>query len=229
MITLNKLFKNSWQIYTKQFKTLFLITALTFLPIIIFQDLMEYYYENTLKTGEFSGIGLTLIALIVLTLFISFAGKGAIIKSIDSNKGIRKSLEFGWNNLISIIWVDILTSIFIIIGFILFIIPGIMFSVWYAFALMVLLLDNKKGWQALKQSKELTRGKWQGIFIRLILIYIILIAINVALSTISNLVSDNKIVINAIFYVTMLLFTPFIFSYTYVIYKNLKGGTHNGK
>jgi len=178
MITINKLFKDSWEIYKKQFKSLVLITILTFLPIAIFQTLAGLYQDN-FKSENFSAIEFGLIALTVLAIFITWIGKGALIKNINDNKGIVESLNYGWHNLASIVWVDILTSIIIIIGFILFIIPGILFSIWYAFALMVLILENKKGMQALKQSRELTRGKWQGIFVRIIILYFIIIVINI--------------------------------------------------
>ena len=145
MININKLFKDSWQIYIKQFKTLVLITILTFLPIAIFQILAGFYKNNfVLENFSGSGIEFGLIALIVLAIFISWVGKGALIKNINDNKGIRKSLDYAWHNLASIVWIDILTSIIVIIGFILFIIPGILFSIWYAFSLMVLILENKK-------------------------------------------------------------------------------------
>ena len=221
MININKLFKDSWQIYIKQFKTLVLITILTFLPIAIFQTLAGLYQDN-FKAENFSAIEFGLIALTVLAIFITWIGKGALIKNINDNKGIVESLNYGWHNLASIVWVDILTSIIIIIGFILFIIPGILFSIWYAFALMVLILENKKGMQALKQSRELTRGKWQGIFVRIIILYFIIIVINILLFGII-FINNSQILKDTVFAIAMVLFTPFMFAYTYVIYKNLKG------
>ena len=228
MININKLFKDSWQIYIKQFKTLVLITILTFLPIAIFQILAGFYKNNfVLENFSGSGIEFGLIALIVLAIFISWVGKGALIKNINDNKGIRKSLDYAWHNLASIVWIDILTSIIVIIGFILFIIPGILFSIWYAFSLMVLILDNKKGWQALKQSRELTQGKWWGIFERLAILYIIIIVVNILLSRADSLINGSQILTDVVFTVIMVLFTPFIFAYTYTIYKSLKGGAKN--
>ncbi|KKP30057.1 MAG: hypothetical protein UR15_C0006G0007 [Parcubacteria group bacterium GW2011_GWA2_31_28] len=228
MININKLFKDSWQIYIKQFKTLVLITILTFLPIAIFQILAGFYKNNfVLENFSGSGIEFGLIALIVLAIFISWVGKGALIKNINDNKGIRKSLDYAWHNLASIVWIDILTSIIVIIGFILFIIPGILFSIWYAFSLMVLILENKKGWQALKQSRELTQGKWWGIFERLAILYIIIIVVNILLSRADSLINGSQILTDVVFTVIMVLFTPFIFAYTYTIYKSLKGGAKN--
>ena len=228
MININKLFKDSWQIYIKQFKTLVLITILTFLPIAIFQILAGFYKNNfVLENFSGSGIEFGLIALIVLAIFISWVGKGALIKNINDNKGIRKSLDYAWHNLASIVWIDILTSIIVIIGFILFIIPGILFSIWYAFSLMVLILDNKKGWQALKQSRELTQGKWWGIFERLAILYVIIIVVNILLSRADSLINGSQILTDVVFTVIMVLFTPFIFAYTYTIYKSLKGGAKN--
>ena len=228
MININKLFKDSWQIYIKQFKTLVLITILTFLPIAIFQILAGFYKNNfVLENFSGSGIEFGLIALIVLAIFISWVGKGALIKNINDNKGIRKSLDYAWHNLASIVWIDILTSIIVIIGFILFIIPGILFSIWYAFSLMVLILENKKGWQALKQSRELTQGKWWGIFERLAILYVIIIVVNILLSRADSLINGSQILTDVVFTVIMVLFTPFIFVYTYTIYKSLKGGAKN--
>lgn len=53
-------------------------------------------------------------------------------------------------------------------GLILFIIPGVIFGLWYTFSQQVLVLDGKQGLEALAASKELVKGRFLSVLWRLL-------------------------------------------------------------
>lgn len=47
----------------------------------------------------------------------------------------------------------------------LFIIPGLIFSVYYLFSMQAVMLRGKHGWEAVKYSKALVKGRWWSVFL----------------------------------------------------------------
>ena len=50
------------------------------------------------------------------------------------------------------------------IGLILLIIPGVIFAVWFALAMYILILENKGIMESLSKSKELVKGHFWTVF-----------------------------------------------------------------
>jgi hypothetical protein len=83
------------------------------------------------------------------------------------------------------IYTSLLTGLVIFGGTVLFIVPGIIFSVWYVFSTYAVILDNKKGGVALKFSKSLVIGRWWRMVWRIVvpsllfglIAYVIILAI----------------------------------------------------
>lgn len=66
-------------------------------------------------------------------------------------------------------YTSLLKGVIVFAGTLLLIVPGIIFSVWYAFILYGVLLADERGWQALESSKKLVQGRWWGVVWRLLL------------------------------------------------------------
>ena len=45
-------------------------------------------------------------------------------------------------------------------GFVFFIVPGVIFSIWLSFSVLILIVENEKGTNALVRSKEYVKGRW---------------------------------------------------------------------
>lgn len=57
-------------------------------------------------------------------------------------------------------WVSLLQGVVTLGGFLLLIIPGLVFAAWFAYAQQALLVDGKRGLEALSHSRELCRGRF---------------------------------------------------------------------
>lgn len=90
------------------------------------------------------------IIMIVLVNQISNA------KEIDTNVVPLYALSV----LGSFVWVSLLQMLTIAGGLLLLIVPGLIFLVWFGFAPQALLLDGKKGLNALSASRDLAKGRF---------------------------------------------------------------------
>lgn len=122
--------------------------------------------------------------------------------------------------ILPLLWIILLNSLVVLGGFILLIIPGIIFSVWFMFSQFALIFENIRGAQALLRSKELVIGHWWRIFFYSLIfsggIFIIHFFIEKAISFTPK-----------IFYLLLSLalniffLTPLLLIFFYVLYKDL--------
>lgn len=149
-----------------------------------------------------------------IALILAFQNRSLTVKSAYSG-----AKSFFWRYL----GLSILTSIVITIGFILLIIPGVIVSVWLAFATFILVLERTEIIEAMKKSKEYVKGKWWEVFGRLIagsLVALLLLAI--VFAVLSPLPID-VLVENIVMTFIGMLIAPIAVGYMYLMYQDLKG------
>lgn len=144
----------------------------------------------------------------IVGLCAAYWGGAALVFAVaDETLGIRDSLVKGWERLGSFIWLYFLAGFIIGGGFLLFIVPGVIFYVWFFFGQFVLVAEGDRGMTALLKSKEYVKGRWLDVFFRIFVLWLISVAagmIPVAGSFLS------------------LLFIPFSMIYHYLIYAELR-------
>jgi len=170
------------------------------------------------------------IAAYFVTLWFSIT----FIKVIaDSYQGIpTKNFKESITSSKPLLFVAFLTSLLsglaILGGFILLIIPGIIFSIWFAFALYAVVLDSKKDTEAMKYSKKLVSGRWWAVFWRMFLPSLIFMivsgAVQMPLDYIMNSSNTPTITLLALFVSSMvsIAFAPFLASAQTILYVELK-------
>ena len=73
-----------------------------------------------------------------------------------------------WQIVPSLILVGLMVGIVEIVGLALFLIPGIIFIVWYGFAQMDVVLGGRRGLAAMAHSRDLVRGRFFPVLWRLV-------------------------------------------------------------
>jgi hypothetical protein len=68
----------------------------------------------------------------------------------------------------SFFWILLLQLIAVAVGFVLLAIPGLLALVWLSFAEYALVFDNRRSWPALFHSRELIRGRFFKVAVRLL-------------------------------------------------------------
>ncbi len=169
------------------------------------------------------------MVLVVISWFLTFWISAGLIRVLYAKytgkevKDIKTELLNVKHLLLPAILASILTAIIVALGMVLFIIPGVIFSVWYIFSTQEVIINEKKVMDALKSSKELVTGRWFAVLWRLfatIIVFSIAMAIvtgttGVILSGLISVIGKNSsiytvamIIINLVVSFVSLLFVP---------------------
>lgn len=153
----------SWQLFAKNYKTMLGIAVWLFIPIMVF-SLISFFGEN-------NTMAFLMILFMAITIVISVWISIVLIETANKfyrneSPDVGKLYKTSWSKFWPLVWVSILVTLAIIGGLILLIIPGIIFGVWFSFSYYYLILENKKGAEALKLSKQLVQGKWWAVLWR---------------------------------------------------------------
>ena len=199
-----------------------------FLGILLVPALLSVIaaiFEPAQNAGTVEGTEWIIFAAVTVVSVIAniFMGIALILAlsnhSLTVKEAYSESTSFFWRYL----GLSILTSIVITIGFILFIIPGVILSVWFTFAVFILVLERTKIIEAMKISREYVKGKWWGVFGRLVagsLMAFLLLAI---LFAIVRFLGMDILVENIIVTFISMLIAPIAFAYMYLMYQDVKG------
>lgn len=109
----------------------------------------------------------------------------AITKVVSGNLvGIKETLKIAWGKLGRYFLTNLLTGLIVLVGFIFLIIPGIVFMVWYAFAQYIVINQDIRPIDALKQSKLLVSGYFWPVLGRLFGLMLFFITLQMLVSLI---------------------------------------------
>lgn len=214
------LLKRTWQIYKGRFGT--------FLGIMIFPLIVSFLVIFLGTLPKIFGLAvlhyLFLIISFIVAIIVSFWAQVSLlfaIKDREEKIGIKESLRRGWHRIVSFIWISILIGFINMGGSLLFIIPGIIFAIWFSFATFVLISEDFRGMNALFRSKQWVSGNWGKVFWRFLVIGIILLIIYFCIAFPATfLVSEN--LSNIISSIVSLFLTPFAITYSFLIYEDLR-------
>jgi len=231
LIGTKDLFRNSWNIYKKDFKK-FLVIAVIFFGVMslvmtfIGLEIPKFPEARVQPVATPTSIFVIaqplltvswylFFSIILATMLISILGTASLIsavKEVPKEWKIRDVIKKGWSKYLSFLLVSFLAGLIIGFGFLLLIIPGIIFTIWFTFSTYAVICEDKRGFKALSRSKELVKGYWWPTAGRVFAIIVITIPFSMGAQFIPYLGQ----------FAFIILFTPFSAIYNYLIYQNLK-------
>jgi len=243
LLDFGDLFKRSWKIYWSNWSTYlgillcpsFFVLILIFL--FVFYPGADFFFDLFSTWLGISILILTALGWIFLSLWVETAIICAVFgwkEKISITKSFGKALRYVFDYFLIIF----LTLLIVGIGFIFFILPGIIFGIYLSLAPLVLIGENIRGFSALKRSWNLVSGHWGGVFVRFLVLILCLIFLPIFLSILSLLFkiilfplkffyppayTVLGIVLDVISNYLIIFFTiPYYRIYSYLIFKNLK-------
>jgi hypothetical protein len=208
---ISDLFSKTWDIFKRRSV---LLVALYLLTIVFFALVFGVFFgAGYLLSTVFPDAKLLLLATSGLIGGVAgsiamFWVLSAVICAVsDETLGIRESLEAASKKLWSFIWIFSILGYIVTGGFLLVVIPGIIFSIWFFFSQFILAREDERGMNALLKSKEYVKGYWFEVFLRMFIIWII-----------SAVISS----IPFVGWVLSLFFVPFAMIFSFLIYEDLK-------
>ncbi len=156
--SISEIFSESWKRFIENFRLILIITLIVYIPINILLafipvgdslESLRIYYKILRIIDNLFGV--------IATMAIVYVIKNKIDgKTISVGQALKKSFS-KWG---AVIGTNIMAGIFAFGLMLLLIVPGIIYSVYWIFAVYVVLLNDKSGKKALDYSKEIVKGRW---------------------------------------------------------------------
>ncbi|MEW6416978.1 MAG: hypothetical protein AB1480_02525 [Nitrospirota bacterium] len=208
---IGELFGRTWDIFKSRVGTLIVLYFLSIVfmavPLGIFLGagyMISILYPDT-KVISLAGGGILGMTIGMIGMFWGMAA--FLFAVVNKDLRITDALEKGWQKCWSFIWLSMVVGFIITGGFLLLLIPGIIFLVWFSLAQFVFANEDERGLNAIIKSKEYVRGYFLDVFVRLLLLWIISAVIGI---------------IPLIGPVLAVLFVPFTMIFIYLIYSDLR-------
>jgi hypothetical protein len=173
---IGEILSTALQLYRRHWRTLLAIAAVVVVPITLLQylfgDLVRTQGETTrngvVETATWSvGIAGLLAALAGILMYLVLAG--AITRAVAAevagqDPSVEQSYRFGFHRLGSVLLVSVLVGLAIVGGLILFIIPGIYIGIRLCVSIEALVVEGRRGTEAMGRSWGLVGGHWWHAF-----------------------------------------------------------------
>ena len=141
----------------------------------------------------FSSVALNLLNAVIY-LFVAVASIEAIRRVLENSSfSVYEAFLVAKARVWKFLSMGILKGVVLLAGFLLLIVPGVIFSVWFAFSRMEIVLNNVGAKESLSKSKALVAGRFWSVFGRLFVIGIFVTVFQVVFTTfpygLGNLIS----------------------------------------
>lgn len=186
--TATELVVDSWDLYRKNWRKFLPFMVLLFLPTLILSALgtITLYLSVYLPSSSLASNIVILIvfaASLVFAIWVTIALARTMYACLLAQPTEWRETFSSSNNLIwPMIFTTFLVGLIVLGGTLLFIIPGIIFAVWYSFTSYAVIFEGAKGLNALRASKSLVVGRWWPIAWRILLAAVVFGFLNSALS-----------------------------------------------
>ncbi len=180
--SVGEILRHAFELYGQHWKNLFAMVAVVMIPLAIGQALItDLWLDESLTREEIrdgvevvvDGAFFAAIAASLVFLLFSVLGytalQGAITRAasgtfLGRDMDIGESLRFGLARFWSILLVGLLTGLAVLGGFLLFIVPGFIFLTRFWVGVPALVIEDRRGREALKRSWNLVKGRSWPVF-----------------------------------------------------------------
>lgn len=193
-----------------------LMTICLLIPVFLLSIL------GGLMTGGASNtnysLGAVVLSLVVMVGFVVImywfgAADVVMVNNIADGKvaSVKETLKAGWARASRYFGASLVSGVVVLLGYVLLIIPGIIFTVWFAFTHLIAILENESPIESMKKSKALSQGNFLPILGRFLLIGVVAFVISMVLQFIPILGG-----------ILIAFISPLFILYQVLLYKNLR-------
>jgi hypothetical protein len=184
------LIKKSIDVFFEKKNLIFLLKVYFFALLVGLLFYFPQRYSEGIDLGEFikqpfvgPGIGISALVYLFLDFLTKTAGYVAVKKVVAKEKfDIKETFSSALAIMPRFFAVSVLVGIVVSFGFILLIIPGIIFGTWYAFSLFILINEKTGILESMRRSKALVKGRFWMVLGRLFVFMLFSILGNIVFS-----------------------------------------------
>jgi hypothetical protein len=167
---LGDILSTAFEVYKANAAQLITIVAIVVVPLALIGSLLQNVVWSTdvdqlaqgrglftsLAAGTITGALAFVMAFVLQAAVARAAAQAVIGDQVDAEASYR----YGFKRLGSVILIALLAGLIIFVGFLLLIIPGIIFAVFLSLAVPALVVENRRGTDALGRSWNLVSGNF---------------------------------------------------------------------
>ena len=232
-----ELIKQSWQVYAKnllKFLEVFVYGLVGLIPMVVLMILAYAYIGTGLAEKAPLALNIVLAIVGIILLFISFyyaivyslKAKVASILLLKNNfTSPRDNFKAAKPYIARFLGVSVLTIVLTIAWGILFIIPALIFGIYYGFATYILVVEDKRPFSSVESSYDLVKGYWWPVFGRLALVSFIGFLLYAIISAPMSKMTQGEapyIIYNVVTNIIWAGLSPYFMVYFYKLYQSLK-------
>jgi hypothetical protein len=178
-------------VYRRSWWTLLAIAAVSAVPLAAILNLKEQCHRggscqltifdqvvlvmpSSWWAATAPGVLLVIVGQLVVSLFAGPILRAAATELAGAPPSFRQSFGYGFARFGSLLLVSTLVCLAMLAGFIVLVIPGIFIGVQLAVSLPVLVVEGRRGSQALSRSWSLVSGQWWHSFGTIVLAWLLL-------------------------------------------------------
>jgi hypothetical protein len=172
-----ELLSAAFQLYQRHWRTLLAVAAVVVVPVTLLQYLLgDQVRARSGVTSNgvvvstpswavaISGLVAALAGLLMYLVLTGAITRAVAAEVVGEDPGVEQSYRFGFHRLGSVLLVSVLVGLATIGGLILLVIPGIYIGVRLAVSIEALVVEGRRGTQAMSRSWELVGGHWWHAF-----------------------------------------------------------------
>jgi membrane-anchored glycerophosphoryl diester phosphodiesterase (GDPDase) len=170
---IGEILTTAFQLYRRYWRTLLSIAAVVVIPLTLLQYGIGHWVRShgqqmqgqVVVSTSFWAVATASLLAAVIGLLLYQVLTGAITRAVAAelvgeDPGVEQSYRFGFARLGAILVVSILVGLATLAGLIVFIIPGIYIGVRLAVSMQALVVEGRRGTEAMRRSWALVRGHW---------------------------------------------------------------------
>jgi hypothetical protein len=192
---IGEILSTAFELYRRHWRTLLAIAAVVVVPLTLLQYLFGDWLRSRGEVTSYQQISTATWAVGAAGLVAALAGiliylvlTGAITRAVAAevageDPSLEQSYRFGFHRLGSVLLVSILVGLATIAGLILFILPGIYIGVRLAVSVEALVVEGRRGTQAMGRSWALVGGHWWHAFGALVVAGLLTGVVNAVITT----------------------------------------------
>ncbi len=176
----------AWGLYKAHWQHLIAVAGVIFIAVALIGAVATEIFEPAL--GALVGF--------VVTLLGYFLVQGALVRAVADIRDGRADLSVGetlrvaWERIGPLATVSSLAFVAIVVGLVLFVVPGLVLLTWWILIVPAVMLENAGARRAFGRSRELVRGWGWSVFGVIILTVLVLLGVSIALEVVLSPLAD---------------------------------------
>ena len=224
-----QLLKDAFGIFTNNpnlFIAIFAVPTLLSLLLVAADPFMNQYFTSA---DTLSGIMVVaFLALITIIITVNIMAGIAMVTAVSgtatsAGDAYRKARQYFWKY----IALAFLMTLVLFGAYLLLIVPGVIATVWFVFAYLILILEDTSIVDALKRSKSYVKGKWWAIAWRMSFLMIFAFIFTFAYTFVGSFLAyfTHDLALSVITILSNVVFVPVAAAYLFGMYTDVKNST----